>query len=268
MNAADDAAEALMVLRDVMGWSLVLDRWAFIDKSVAALTAALAVDDAIALQDAVTSLELLGPVRGRAAAGALASPVPAPDEIREHLESAIRILQELREPAPADLRSFPVTIFLSDDAIHDQVERAVDFLVESAGLIIASRQPPVIGSWFRRMRAALRSPAGEEVLATAAHAVDSRLVLRPDAEVTAMLLQNLAPVITALQPSKDAAVRVGALLIVKVDWTVVVHQLTPRQQLVLDHSPGLEAVPDQILHALGLPPAEPGSRQHEPSQCG
>ncbi len=258
MNSADDAAEALMVVREVMGWSLTPDRWAVIDSSVAKLTAALAVDDGTGLQGAVTSLEMLGPVRGRVAESPV-SPVRAPDEVREHLESAIRILQELQVPAPADPRSFPVTIFLSDDALHEQVERAVNILIESAGLVIVSRQPPVIGSWFRRMRAVLRSPAGEEVLATAAHAADSRFVLRADAEVTAMLLRDLGPVLTALQPSKDAAVRVGALLIVKVDWTVVVHQLTPRQQLVLDHSPGLETVPHQILHALGLPPAESGS---------
>lgn len=256
MNLADDAAEALLVVREVMGWSLTPDRWSTIDGSVAALTAALAANDSVALEDAVSSLELLGPVRGWAA-GALVGPVPVPDEVRAHLESAIRILQELQAPSPAELRSFTVTIFLSDEAIHDQVERAVDVLIESAGLVIASRQPSVTGSWFRRMRAVLRSPAGEEVLATTLHVAETRLALRPDAEVTAMLLQNLAPVITALQPAKDAAVRVGALLIVKVDWTVVVHQLTARQQLVLDHSPGLESAPHQILHALGLPPAEP-----------
>lgn len=258
MNSADDVVEALMIVHEVMEWSLMPDHWASVDSSVVALTAALAIDDSAALRKAVASLELLGPVRGRVD-GSLVSPVRAPDAVREHLESAISILQELQAPAPEDLWSLPVTVFLSDDAIHDQVERAVDSLLRSAGLVIASRQPPVIGSWFRKMRAVLRSPAAEEVLATTAHVADSRFVLRPDAEVTAMLLQNLGPVITALQPAKDAAVRVGALLIVKVDWTVVVHQLTPRQQLVLDHSPGLETVPHQILHALGLPPAEPGS---------
>ena len=40
------------------------------------------------------------------------------------------------------------------------------------------------------------------------------------------MLQNLGPVIEALQPTKDAVLRVGALLIVKVDWTIVVHRLT------------------------------------------
>lgn len=256
MTSADDATEALLFVREAMGWSLAPARWASIDRSVAALMAALAADDSMALQDAVISLEVLGPVRGPVAE-ALGPPVRAPDAVRAHLEAAIRVLQQVQAPASLELPLFPVTIFLSDGAIHDQVERAVDVLVQSAGLAIASREPPVVGSWFRRMRAALRSPAGAEVLATTTHMADSRLARRPDAEVTAMLLQNLGPLIGALQPTKDAAIRVGALLIVKVDWTVVVHQLTARQQLVLDHSPGLETDPRQLLHALALPRVEP-----------
>lgn len=263
MSSADDAAEALLIVREVMEWSLAPARWAKIDNSVAVLTAALAADDGVALDEAVATLELLGPVRG-ASGAALASRVRAPDEVRERLEAAIRILEglsdhpDLPSHVPAESRFFPVTVFLSDAAIHEDVERAVDVLVQAAGLAITGRQPPVSGSWFRRMRAVLRTPVGEEVLATAAHMADSRLVQRPDAEVTAMLLHNLGPVITALQPTKDAVVRVGAILIVKTDWTVVVHQLTARQQLVLDHSPGLEAAPHQILHSLALAPAEAG----------
>jgi len=60
----------------------------------------------------------------------------------------------------------------------------------------------------------------------AAHAADLRVALAQDATVTATMLQNLGPVIEALQPTKDAVLRVGALLIVKVDWTIVVHRLT------------------------------------------
>jgi hypothetical protein len=256
MSSVEEAAEALLIVRDVMGVSLAPARWAEIDRSVAALTAALAADDDAALEEAVTALELLGPVRGPGVARA--TRVPAPDAVRQRLEAAAEILRVIQAPAPARAPAFPVTVFLSDAAIHEEVERAVEALVQAAGLVISSRQPPVSGSWFRRMRAALRTPVGEEALATAAHMADARLVQRPDAEVTAMLLQNLSPTLTALQPTKDAVVRVGAILIVKTDWTVVVRQLTPRQQLILDHSPDLETAPHQILHALGLPSAEPG----------
>jgi hypothetical protein len=83
--------------------------------------------------------------------------------------------------------------------------------------------------------------------------------------VTAILMSNLGPVLASLQPTRDAVVRSGALLIVKVDWTVAVHQLTPRQQLVLDHAPYLVAAPDKILEALGLPQPETLSIPADPS---
>jgi hypothetical protein len=96
-----------------------------------------------------------------------------------------------------------------------------------------------------------------EASAVALHAAETRLVHTQDAQVTATLLHNLGPVITALQPTKDAVIRAGALLIVKVDWVVAVHQLTAAQQLELDHQPQLAASPHEILAALQLTPAGP-----------
>ena len=56
----------------------------------------------------------------------------------------------------------------------------------------------------------------------------------------------------ALQPTKDAVVRAGALLIVKIDWVVQVHQLTAVQQAILDHQVTLVASPTEIIAALQL----------------
>ena len=92
---------------------------------------------------------------------------------------------------------------------------------------------------------------------TAVHAADARLVLAQDASITATLLSNLAPVIASLQPTKDAVLRVGALLIVKVDWTVQVVQLTAAQQATLDHQPHLVSGPHEIIAVLQLPPPVP-----------
>jgi len=92
----------------------------------------------------------------------------------------------------------------------------------------------------------------QEAALTGVHAADSRLVLAQDAEVTARLLQNLGPVIGSLQPTKDAVLRVGALLIVKVDWAVSVFQLTAAQQARLDHHPKLASTPHEIVEALQL----------------
>jgi hypothetical protein len=148
----------------------------------------------------------------------------------------------------------PVTIYLADEHIHAEVEAAVEAMLEAAGLRIGSREDPVRGSWFRRMSARARdgllSPAGQEAARTAAHALDARLVLSQDAEVTARLMENLAPVLTALHPTKDAVIRVGALVVVKVDGSVSVYQLTPAQQLRLNHSPWLATAPADLDAAL------------------
>ena len=154
--------------------------------------------------------------------------------------------------------AYPVTIYLRDESTHRQVEAAVEDLIQAAGLQIIDRDDPVRGSWFRRMRARTRDVANSglarEAAATAAHALDSRFVLAQDATVTAAMMQNLGPVLEALQPTKEAVIRVGALLIVKVEWTVAVHQLTATQQLQLDHHPQLLTSPPDILAALHLSP--------------
>jgi hypothetical protein len=153
-----------------------------------------------------------------------------------------------------DSATLPVTIYLADEHIHTEVETAVEALLAVAGLRIEDRDDPVLGSWFRRMIAgakeSMHSAAGQDAALTAAHAVDSRMVLAQDADVTARLLQNLAPVLGALQPTKDAVIRAGALLVVKTDWEVSVFQLTAAQQARLDHSPQLARSPHDIVAAL------------------
>jgi hypothetical protein len=152
----------------------------------------------------------------------------------------------------------PVTIYLSNERIHGQVETAIEELLATAGLQIESRDDPIMGSWFRPMLAtikkAVRSPAAREATLVAAHVADTRLVLAQDAAVTATFLQNLGPVLAALQPTKDAVIRAGALLIVKVDWTLHVFQLTAAQQAKLDHQPQLARSPHEIIAALNLTP--------------
>jgi superfamily II DNA or RNA helicase len=155
--------------------------------------------------------------------------------------------------------TLPVSVYLSDEAGHEQVITAVEDLLATAGLLLEDRDEPVIGSWFQRMRAsakqAVTSPVARDAALTAVHVADTRLTLAQDAQITATLLQNLAPVITSLDHTKDAVIRVGALLVVKIDWTVQVAQLTAAQQATLDHRPQLSSSPQEIVAALQLPAA-------------
>jgi len=168
--------------------------------------------------------------------------------------------------AQPEVATMPVTIYLSDERVHEEVEEAVEEWLATAGLRISSRAEPVTGSWFRRMVAAVKagmgSPLARETAVTMMHAADTRVALAQDAAVTATLLQNLPPVLGALHPTKDALIRAGALLIVKVDWTVNVFQLTAEQQLQLDHRPQLARSPQEIMTILSLTsPGHPGDGQ-------
>lgn len=251
-----DIGEALQAVRDVTALELPAAHWAEADAAVNALADALAQNDPEALQDALADLESVGP-RRLASSGSGPTGVTAP--IRFGL--LIRVLEQYEQHSArtGELDVAPVAIYVSDAAVHEEVEAALDGVLAAAGLTVVERDAPVLGSWFRRMRAAVsraaRSPAAREMMRSAAHAADAHFLQRPDAEVTALLMQNLGPLIGALQPTKDAVVRIGAVLIVKVDWTVVVHQLTPGQRLLLDHNPDLEATPHTILAALGASPA-------------
>ncbi len=242
-----DIAEASQIVRDVAILALTEPEWAAVSVAVSAIADALAHDDPEALHEVLADLEMLGPTRLAAGnEGRVSSPAP------HRIEMLLRILE--RGPVQTEQEVVPVAVYVSDTVAHEQVEAAVEALLDSAGLTIVERDTPVLGSWFRRMRAAgsraTHSPATREAVTSIVGAADAWLS-RPEAEVTAILMQNLGAVISALQPTKDAVVRVGTVLVVKVEWTVVVHQLTPGQRLLLDHNPGLESAPHSILAALG-----------------
>lgn len=142
--------------------------------------------------------------------------------------------------AAGDAGTMAVTIYLTDEHHHAQVESAVETLLATAGLRITDRGDPVTGSWFRRMT--VRAKDG------------TRSTAGRDAEVTAKLLENLAPVIGVLEPVEGAVIRVGALLVVKHEGDISVLQLTAAQQARLDHRPLLARSPHQIAAALSLVP--------------
>jgi hypothetical protein len=148
----------------------------------------------------------------------------------------------------------PVTIYLSDQAGHVEVEAAVETLLTAAGLTIKAREDPVIGSWFRRLWArivvAADTPEGKELSALVLHGLEAKTTLTWDADVTSKMLENLGPVLASLSGVEEAVLRLGAVLIVKVDATLGVYQLTAAQQLALDHAPGLAKSPKEIIAAL------------------
>jgi hypothetical protein len=168
---------------------------------------------------------------------------------------------DLARRAPTEQRELPITIYLADGQTHEQVEAAVEETLTEVGLQVTERQDSITGSWLRHLRARLRNvadtPAGREAMALGLHALEQRLALEKDAEITEKLMANLGSVITSLQPERDAVVRMGAVLVVKADGVVTALQLTVAQQLILNHRPQLFQSPRDLLAKLEAGP-EPG----------
>ena len=72
------------------------------------------------------------------------------------------IFDWLRKMSQSDIFALDVSIYLSDGDHHAQVEDAVDTVLAQAGLRIGTRDDPVEGSWFRRMKAVFATPAARE----------------------------------------------------------------------------------------------------------
>lgn len=267
--SAQDASAALRAVRVAARWPLSPARWAEVSRITAAMLRAIADNDGGALRSGVGDLLVLGPVRLAGSGGRLETGPASPDVLTgvTALIDTLTELTELGVGGPAgDARDFPVslslpvTIYLRDGTGHELVERAVEDLVGVAGFGIIERDDPVIASWFRRMRAKLggtvRTPAGQAVIEAGVHRADLEFIQRPDAEVAALLLANVTPLLAALQPMGDTVIYLGVMLIVKADGVTLVYKLTPHQQLVLNNAPYLLKAPDKILQALGLATAD------------
>jgi hypothetical protein len=182
-------------------------------------------------------------------------PVPAPRIRRRELP-----VPGFTGKATADI--LPVSVYLADAGIHYPVQAAATKALAAAGLRIHSADDPVLGSWFRHLRAAVDdtsySPAARGGTLTATR-TRAGLALTQDAMITSALLENADAVITALLPTRDAVVRLGAVLIVKANGAPVIAELTPAQQARLDSDPSLAAAPRKIAAALGI--AVPAARR-------
>jgi CATRA-associated small protein len=71
-------ADALDVLQDVVQWRLTAPRWATVRSALEAMRAAYDAGDVDTLRDAVSDLELAGPVRANSLAGDEVGEPPAP----------------------------------------------------------------------------------------------------------------------------------------------------------------------------------------------
>jgi hypothetical protein len=70
------------------------------------------------------------------------------------LKAMLRLEDAANQPTTVAL---PISIYLAEEDIHTQVEAAVEEWLAKANISIDEREQPIIGSWFRRMRATAKA---------------------------------------------------------------------------------------------------------------
>jgi anti-anti-sigma factor len=128
-------------------------------------------------------------------------------------------------------------IYLADADNHEAAEAALTEVIKSFGLQISLAFQPVEASWFREFLLKVRGH-GQATLPVEAQldklvrALEMQALHRPQAEIDAAQGDAVAKLITALDTTPQAVVQVGSVMVVKVDETIVVRNLT---QLELAH---------------------------------
>jgi hypothetical protein len=147
-----------------------------------------------------------------------------------------------------------ISIYLDDAEDYVKVRRAIVDFIQAHGAEIVHVSPPVYGSVFQRLAARFRRSASRVedsyLSELIKHRAEAEISLDSDARRTATLTQGLAPIIHSLQNTENAVIRLGAALIVKIDGSVVVQQLTVWQQRRLEVRPNLFKDPRSLLDEL------------------
>ncbi|MEU5152927.1 hypothetical protein [Glycomyces sp. NPDC021274] len=197
------------------------------------------------------------------------------DDIERHLAEALaegsraiaRAANRTRKPGAPELASravaFEVSIYLGDGQEHRAVEDAVEGLLTEADIVTFGRKPPEIGSWFRRFWA--RTQAGtahlsaEQVAAELERKLRIEVFDKAQAVIDNQQATGAAALIAALQGERHACIRVGSLLVLKVNGKLLVNTLTQYQLAWLERNQNLLRDPAGLLQGLETLTAEPTS---------
>lgn len=171
-----------------------------------------------------------------------------------------------RSAAPGTAQpQIAVQIFLADAAPGPAVEEAVREVLLTSGVEDVREEQLVIRSWYRSLTGLLKRAADSDAAAEARRAVELQVLDRFQAGIDGVTGDAVAKLITSLNQTNGAVIQVGSVLLVKVDETIVVRQLTSREMTHWQRNPGLFKDPATALAELqranqsGSQPVPPGN---------
>jgi hypothetical protein len=151
-------------------------------------------------------------------------------------------------------RPVAVTIYLSDEEDHQDVQQAVSDLLDAFGFELVESLPPIRGSWLRAFIAWTRRAVTSRELASrlqkVERAVELRALGKQQAEIDALQGTTVAQLLASLERTSEALIQIGSVLIIKAGGVPVVRNLTQVELIHLERNPTLLKSPDTILEAL------------------
>jgi pSer/pThr/pTyr-binding forkhead associated (FHA) protein len=153
-----------------------------------------------------------------------------------------------------EIDAIPVSIFLGNGQNHEAVETALAKLLSESGLEPFGHEPPIIGSWFRKLLARVRQETAHLSMDQISDELERKLRIEVFEKAQAVIdnqqATGAAALIASLQGEQRACVRVGSILVLKIDGYVLVNNLTQRQLALLEREPNLLRDPEGVLKGL------------------
>ncbi|KOV77184.1 hypothetical protein [Nocardia sp. NRRL S-836] len=141
--------------------------------------------------------------------------------------------------------------------IYTSIDEPEEILFSTIGVAVAfdcfltADGPVERGSWYQRFK--VRKGTAEtlgELAAKAGRAAELQYIDSPRAQNDERESNAVSNLITALDTTEEAIIRLSSILLIKFDGRVIAQVLTPEQMDQLDRSPELLKHPKSILEAL------------------
>jgi hypothetical protein len=172
----------------------------------------------------------------------------------------------VRDTSDSDLaitQVLPICVYLETATEYDvrAVRDATRSILANEDFEVFYEDPGVWGSWLGRSFAcsmsALKSEQVRDTLVRTERALEMQALLLPQAQIDATQAGAAANLIASLSNTPNAIVQIGSILIIKVEGTPIVRNLTQTELSYLEHNRHLYSSPKQALEELSRISEEP-----------
>jgi hypothetical protein len=157
----------------------------------------------------------------------------------------------------------PVSVFIDtqDPDTVDNVQAAVHQILEESSFESVYETPEVWGSWFKRLFArskeVLTSQQAKDNLSRVERALEMQALHVPQSYIDAAQSDGVAKLISSLYNTPNALIQIGSVLLIKVDGTPVVRNLTQVELSYLERNRHLYKSPKDALEELSRIGSDP-----------